>query len=201
MSGQTPSTAAVATVAGPVARRVQGLAPLDPASVLWGPAATCRCAPADNLALHRLVAAAPVGSVLVCDARGDGDHGYFGDLLALDARGRGLAGLVIDGAVRDSTGIVELGFPVFHRGTAPAPGAKNDPGLVGEPVEVGGARVEPGDVVVADRDAILVVVAAEWPAVAARAEALEAREDELRAALERGERLSDLLGLDVGAES
>ena len=201
MSGRAPSTAAVATVAGTAARRIAGLVPLAGASGVCGAAATCRCAPADNLALHRLVASAPAGSVLVCDARGDGDHGYFGDLLALDAHGRGLAGLVIDGAVRDTAAIVELGFSVLHRGTAPAPGAKSDPGLVGEPVQIGETPVAPGDIVVADGDAILVVAAAEWPAIAARAEALEAREDELRAALERGERLSDLLGLDVGAES
>lgn len=200
MNGRTPSTAAVAT-AGPAARRMHGLAALDPSSVLCAPAATCTCAPADNLALHRLVASAPAGAVLVCDAGGDGDHGYFGDLLALDARRRGLAGLVIDGAVRDTAAIVDLGFPVFHRGTAPAPGAKSDGGVVGESVEVGGARVEPGDVVVADRDAVLVVAAADWPEVAARVIALEAREDDLRAALERGERLSDLLGLDLGGET
>ena len=134
----------------------------------------------------------------MCDARGDGEHGYFGELLALDARGRGLAGLVIDGAVRDTAAIVEVGFPVFHCGTAPAPAAKSDPGAVGEAVEVGAARVEPGDVVVADRDGVLVVAAAEWPDVAARAEALEAHEAELRDALARGERLGELLGLDLG---
>lgn len=201
MSGRTLSTAAVATVAGPAARRVRGLAPVGPMSVLCGPAATCRCAPADNLALHRLVASAPVGSVLVCDAGGDGEHGYFGDLMALDARERGLAGLVIDGAVRDTAAIVDLGFPVFHRGTAPVPGAKSAAGAIGTSVELGGVPVAPGDVVVADRDAVLVVAAADWPDVEARAEALESREDELRAALERGARLSGLLELDLGAEA
>lgn len=198
MSGRIASTAAVATVAGPVARRIAGLAPLDPTSALCGPAATCRCAPADNLALHRLVASAPVGSVLVCDAGGDGEHGYFGELLALDAQGRGLAGLVIGGAVRDSTAIVEAGFPVFHLGTAPAPGAKSHPGEGGMPVEVGGSRVVPGDIVVADRDAVLVVAAAGWPDVLARAGALEEREHQLREALARGERLGEILGLDLG---
>lgn len=200
MSGRTLSTAAVATVAGSLARRVRGLTPVDPASALCGPAATCRCAPADNLALHRLVASAPAGSVLVCDAGGDGERGYFGDLMALDARQRGLAGLVIDGSVRDTATIAELGFPVFHRGTAPVPGDKVAAGAVGRPVEIGGVTVAPGGVVVADRDAVLVVPAADWPGVAACAEELEAREDELRAALVRGERLADLLGLDLGAE-
>lgn len=195
---RTPSTAAVATVAGGLARRAHGLMPVDPSAALCGPAATCRCAPGDNLALHRLVASASSGSVLVCDAGGDGDHGYFGELLALDALGRGLAGLVIDGAVRDTAAIVEAAFPVFHRGTAPAPGAKGDPGTIGEAVEVGGARVEPGDLLVADRDGVLVVASAEWADVAARAEALEVHEEEVREALARGERLGDLLGLDLG---
>lgn len=194
------TAAAVATVGGSAVRRISGLIPLLTGAALCGPAATCRCAPRDNLALHRLVASAPAGSVLVCDGGGETERGYFGDLMALDARNRGLAALVIDGAVRDSTGVAALGFPVFHRGLAPVPCAKERVVSVGEPVEVGGVAVAPGDVVVADADAVLVVAAAEWPAVEAAALDLEKREEELRAALERGERLADLLGIDLGGE-
>ena len=159
----------------------------------------CRCEPGDNLALHALVALAPAGAVLVCDAGGDEEHGYFGELLALDARGRGLAGLVIDGAVRDSAAIVTTGFPVFHRGTAPAPCAKSAVASVGAPIAIGDVAITPGDVVVADSDAVLVVAASDWPSVRERVDELEAKEDELRRALERGERLADLLGLELEA--
>lgn len=135
--------------------------------------------------------------MLVCGASGDGDHAYCGELMALDARNRGLAGLVVDGAVRDAAALASFGWPVFHRGLAPAQCAKTSVGSVGEPVELSGVLVVPGDVVVADRDGVLVVARAEWPNVEARALALEADEDEIRAALARGARLGDLLGLDL----
>lgn len=194
------ATASVATAGGPAARRIAGLSRLGPTGMVTGLAATCTCAPGDNLALHRLVATAPVGAVLVCAVGGDAGHGYFGELLALDARNRGLASLVIDGAVRDADAIEALGFPVFHRGLAPEPCTKETAPSVGEPVEVSGVAVAPGDVVVADRDAVLVVAGAEWPSVAARSSAIEADEEELRVSIARGERLADLLGLDLGGE-
>lgn len=194
------TTASVATVGGSAARRIPGLAALTHGAVVVGPASTCRCAPRDNLALHRLVARAPAGSVLVCGAGGETERGHFGDLMALDARSRGLAGLVIDGAVRDATAVAASGFPVFHLGLAPVPCAKERALSVGEPVEVARVLVTPGDVVVADADAVLVVARADWPAVEAAALELEAREKGLREALARGERLGDLLGLDLGAE-
>ncbi len=195
------TAAAVATVGGPASRRIPGLTPLFAGGVVYGPAATCRCAPRDNLALHRLVASAPAGSVLVCDGAGETERGYFGDLMALDARNRSLVGLVIDGAVRDSAGIAALGFPVFHRGLAPVACAKERAVSVGKPVEIGGVAVAPGDVVVADADAVLVVSGGDWPAVHAAALELEKREERLRAALERGEQLADLLGIDLGDEA
>lgn len=198
MSGARLSTPAVATVAGAAARRVPGLQPVDPASSLCAPAATCRCAPGDNLALHRLLFSAPAGSVLVCAAGGDVEHGYFGELASADAVNRGLGGLVIDGAVRDAAAVEESGFPVFARGLAPHQCAKDVAHSVGEPVELAGVRVALGDIVVADRDGVVVVAAADWPTVAREAEALEAREVELRAAIARGERLADLLGVDLG---
>jgi 4-hydroxy-4-methyl-2-oxoglutarate aldolase len=192
------ATASIATVSAS-GRRLLEIAPLDGSMALLGPAATCRCAPGDNLALHRLLAAAPAGCVLVCETGGEPERAYFGALMAREARSRGVAGLVLDGPVRDASALAVLGFPVFHRGLAPAPCAKAAAPSVGEPVELGGVSVSPGDIVVADRDAVLVVAREEWPAVEARARALEASEDELRAALARGERLGELLGLDLGA--
>lgn len=201
MTGDVLSTAAVATVAGSAARRVVALGQLAPDSTLLGPAATCSCAPGDNLSLHRLLASAPVGSVLVCAAHADTEHGYFGELMALDAINRGIVGLVVDGAVRDSACVVASGLPVFHRGLAPAPCTKARVDSVGEPVELDGVAVAPGDMVVADRDAVLLVTRAEWADVEARARALETEEVELRAALARGERLGDLLALDLASDS
>lgn len=186
------STPEVVAAAGS-ARFVEGLAPITLAAAVCGPAATCACAPGDNLALHRLLEQAPEGSVLVV-AAGTG-CAYFGELMAMYAEYRGLQGLVIDGAVRDGGTLATLGFPVFHRGLDPVGPVKERAVSVGEPVTVGGVEIAPGDQVVADSDAILVVAAADWPAVAARAQAIRDHEDELRVELIQGAHLADLLEL------
>ncbi len=183
--------------AGDAAHAIAGLSPLYGSAALCGPATTCACAPGDNLALHRALLAAGPGEVLVCDAGGNGDVGHFGELMALDAQGQGISGLVIDGAVRDSAAVAELGFPVFHVGLAPRASAKEHVRSVGEPVALRGVRVEPGDQIVADRDAVLVVRRDAWPAVQAGAEAQRDREIAIRAELARGRRLADLISLPV----
>lgn len=189
------TTADVATAADGAAREIPGLEGLSPASSLCGPAVTCRCAPGDNLALHGLLYSAPAGAVLVCDAGGRRDAGYFGELMATEALNRGLAGLVLDGAVRDGAALLELGFPVFHRGFAPGRCAKSEAPSIGKEVELAGIPVAPGDQIVADRDAVVVVSRLSWPAVEVGARALRADEAALRTALARGERLAELIGL------
>jgi 4-hydroxy-4-methyl-2-oxoglutarate aldolase len=176
-------------------RQISGLRPLLPSTVLAGPAFTCRCAPMDNLALHRALMAAPRGSVLVCDAGGRVDGGYFGELMATDAINRGLRGLVIDGSFRDSAQLVELGFPVFGRATAPVSCAKQDAGTVGAPVRIAGVAIAPGDRIVGDADALVVVAHDDWPTVEEAARAVQRREDEIAARLARGETLAAILGL------
>jgi 4-hydroxy-4-methyl-2-oxoglutarate aldolase len=174
---------------------VPGLTPLTIAASLCGPAATCACAPGDNLAVHRLLEQAPEGSVLVVDAGGRTDCGHFGELTAMDAEYRGIVGLVIDGAIRDGGALAELGFPVFHGGFAPAGSVKERALSVNEPVTIGGVEIAPGDQVVADSDAILVVAAADWPAVAIEAQKIRDAEDELRIGLVQEQHLSELLDL------
>jgi 4-hydroxy-4-methyl-2-oxoglutarate aldolase len=142
-----------------------------------------------------LLARAPAGSVLVVDAGGRTDCGHFGELAAMDAEYRELQGLVIDGAIRDGGIVAVLGFPVFHRGFAPGGCVKERVASIGEPVTVAAVEVAPGDQVVADSDAILVVSAADWPAVEAEANAIRAAEDDLRTALNQGTHLADLLDL------
>ncbi len=185
------STAAVLQASGGRAEVVSGLAHLTLMDAICGPAATCACAPADNLALHRLLQAAPEGAALVVDAGGRTDGGYFGELMAMDAEERGVQGLVIAGSIRDGGLIAVLGFPVFHSGFAPATCAKELAPSVGEPVEVGGITIAEGDQIVADSDAVLVVAAADWPAVEATARELQAVEDDLRTHILQGGRLAD----------
>jgi len=185
----------VLQAAGGAARFVEGLTPITATVAVCGPAATCACAPGDNLAVHRLLEQAPEGSVLVVDAGGRTDCGHFGELAAMDAEFREIQGLVIAGAIRDGGALAMLGFPVFHGGFAPGGPVKERVLSLNEPVTIGGIEIAPGDQVVADSDAILVVAAADWPAVAARAQAIREAEDDLRTALNQGARLSELLDL------
>jgi len=189
------STPEVLQAAGGAARFVEGLTPITVTVAVCGPAVTSACAPGDNLAIHRLLEQAPEGSVLVVDAGGRTDCGHFGELAAMDAEYHEIQGLVIDGAIRDGGALAALGFPVFHGGFAPASCVKERVVSIGEPVTIGGVEIAPGDQVIADSDAILVVAAADWPAVEARAQAIQEAEDEIRIALNQGQRLADLLDL------
>lgn len=123
-----------------------------------GPAFPARGTVGDNLALQHAVREAPAGSVIVFDG-GGGQYGYFGEILATIALVRGVAGLVIDGTVRDVEEIAAMGFPVFARGIAMRHAAKVDAGTRGQQVQVGHRTVRPDDVVVGDSDGVIVVPA------------------------------------------
>jgi 4-hydroxy-4-methyl-2-oxoglutarate aldolase len=123
-----------------------------------GPAFPARGERGDNLALQYAVREAPAGSVIVYDG-GGGEFGYCGEILASIASVRGVAGLVIDGTVRDIDEIAAMGFPVFARGIAMRHADKRDPGARGAPVMLGQRTVRMGDVVVADTDGVVVVPA------------------------------------------
>jgi len=104
-------------------------------------------------------------------------------------------GLVIGGSIRDGGLIAVVGFPVFHLGFAPVTCVKEVAPSVGDPVVVGGVTIAPGDQIVADSDAVLVVAAADWAAVEAAARELQAHEDDLRTHILRGGRLAEQLEL------
>ncbi|MCT2581841.1 RraA family protein [Actinophytocola gossypii] len=145
-----------------------GLRPVWRGARLAGPAFTVRAAPGDNLAVQLGVRAAPAGSVLVVDGAGE-RVGYWGEILTEIAVQRGLAGLVIDGTVRDVDEIERTGFPVFSRGVAMRHAAKRDRGELGGVLDLAGRRVRPGDVVVADTDGVAVVPHEQLDAVLAGA--------------------------------
>jgi 4-hydroxy-4-methyl-2-oxoglutarate aldolase len=175
--------------------------PLDPAirpltasSRVAGPALTVRCATGDNLAIHRAVAGAPAGSVLMVDAGAEA-AGYWGEILTVAAQARGIAGLVIDGGVRDTERIVELDFPVWSRFVAIRGCTKVDPGEVGGRVTVGLIEVGSGDIVVADGDGIVVIPAPSVPTVLEAAGRRMTREAAVIERLRAGELTIDLLDL------
>lgn len=134
------------------------------------------------------------GDIIVGDC-GGAPWGYWGDLMSLAAKVRGIAGAVLDGGVRDTTEIVRRGFPVWARHVSVRGTVKETPGRVGEPVVCGGIVVEREDLVVADQDGVVVIPAARVTEVLGVARRRQAHELELARKLEAGVSTLDLLGL------
>jgi 4-hydroxy-4-methyl-2-oxoglutarate aldolase len=163
-----------------------GMKPIDPTVRLAGPALTVDARPADNLILHYAVLKAKPGDVLVVDAKGFMEAGPWGDVLTLQAMKLGIAGLVINGCVRDANLIIDLKFPVFCRGLSIKGTGKNQPGKVNVPITIGDAVIRPGDIVVGDRDGLVVVAQDEVDMAIANSLAREQKEVKQREAIEAG---------------
>lgn len=133
------------------------VAALRPSMKLAGPALTVDVRPGDNLMIHAAMALARPGDVLVIDGKGDRTAALMGTIMMTACKQLGVAGVVIDGAVRDSLEIEEMGFPVFCAGTNPNGPTKNVPGRIGHPITCGGVQVCSGDLVVADADGVVVI--------------------------------------------
>ena len=167
-------------------------------SRLAGPALTVLCPPGDNLMIHVAVARAQAGAVLVAQCH-DARYGVWGEVLTVAAKARGIAGLVLDGSVRDLGAIQRLGFPVFARGTALPGTTKSARGAVGVVTSCGGAPVWPGDLIVADESGIVVIRLQEAEHILARAEERCRKEATMMDELRGGRTTMDLLGLDERA--
>ncbi|WP_137111359.1 RraA family protein [Rhodobacter sp. SY28-1] len=188
--------------AWPAARLVAApIRPLSPGMTLAGTALPVRCRPGDNLALHLAIAEARPGDVLVVDYGGSLESGPFGEIMALACQKRGIAGMVIDGAVRDSAQIAELGFPVFARGLNIRGTVKQDAGRIGAPVTLAGVEIAADDLVLADADAILVLKARDLAPALAAAQSRAEREARMMERLRAGETTLSILGLSGKAPS
>ena len=174
------------------------LKPAWPGALLAGRAVTVGCPPGDNLAVHVAVASAPPASVLVVDVDGRRELGYWGEVLTTAAEARGVAGLVIDGCVRDVAALESHRFPVFSTGIALPGAVKTGPGTVGAPVTVGDVDVASGDWIVADGDGVVVVAADELDAVLVAGRARAAKEQGMFDRLRDGATTIELLELDPG---
>jgi 4-hydroxy-4-methyl-2-oxoglutarate aldolase len=172
-----------------------------PGSRVAGPARTVRCGQDDNLMVHAAIAEAEAGEVLVLTMPEPRPVALVGDLLATQAKGRGVAGLLVDAAVRDVEELRELGLPIWARHVRVRGADKKVPGSIGEAVEVGGATIRQGDVVVLDADGAVVVERERVGEVLAAAHARAAREEEKRAKLQAGALSYDLDGLRRLVES
>ena len=167
---------------------------------LIGPALPVECGPADILPLLAALSEITPGDVLVVATGGWRGCAALGDLVTGMARNAGAAGIVTDGMVRDLDGLAEVGLPVFGVGVNPNSPYSSGPGRVGYPVDLGGRRVGPGDIVVGDRDGVVTIPVADIGAVetalGAVREAEAGLEAEVRAGLKVPEAIRSLLESD-----
>ena len=190
--------AGTATVHEAIGRRGfvgSDIRPIQQGARVAGSAITVSSHPGDNIMIHAAVEMCREGDILVVVNTAPSTHGMFGDLLASSVMARGVRGLVIDAGVRDTLDLRQMGFPVWSRHVSCQGTVKSTPGSVNTPVTLGGVIIEPGDIVCADDDGVVIVRRdqADW-ALGLTNERL-ANETRMRERLRAGELGVDIYGL------
>ena len=170
--------------------------PISPGITLTGQARTVTAMVGDNGAMHVAIGLAEPGDILVVDSRAHVDTAVWGGIMTRAAMKRGIAGLVIDGAVRDVAEIRELGFPVFAAGAVPAGPSKGFGGVIDGAISCAGCPVHPGDLVIGDDDGVAIVPLAREKELLAASQAKIAQEEATMAEIEAGELTYKRLGLE-----
>jgi 4-hydroxy-4-methyl-2-oxoglutarate aldolase len=161
-----------------------------------GPAVTVQAAAGENGTIHRALEIAEPGSVLVMSSGGNLERAVWGGVLAHAAVARRIAGVVVDGAVRDVSELMEIGIPTYACGRTPLGPHKAWPGRIGIPVACGDVIVSPGDIVIGDLDGVAVIPSAAEEKIYDEAEARLTLEQQWLERIARGESTVRILGLD-----
>jgi 4-hydroxy-4-methyl-2-oxoglutarate aldolase len=187
--------------AGRIGALPAAIKPVASDMTLAGPAFTVHCPALSNLQIHHALYHAEPGDVLVVHVSGGVEAGYWGDILNEAAMACGLGGLVIDGGVRDSAGLASAAFPVFSNGVCIRGTGKDYDATawLQQPVLIGDITVHPGDMVVGDRDGVVVIPGEQAVAAVAAGQRREADEAAKIAAIRQGKRTLDLYGFADGA--
>ncbi len=162
------------------------LRPMHRSGQLAGPALTLKSRPGDNLMLHKAIDMAEPGDVIVVDAGGELTNSLFGELMLSYAVKRGVAGLVINGAIRDAEALYERNVPVFAAGVTHRGPYKDGPGEIGFPIAIDGMLIEPGDLILGDWDGLVAVPYADVETVYKATKAKQEAETKQMADIEKG---------------
>ncbi|WP_191567270.1 RraA family protein [Metabacillus idriensis] len=153
---------------------------------LVGTAFTIKTRPGDNLMVHKAIDLAEPGDVIVVDAGGDMTNAIFGEIMMRMAKKRGIAGVVVDGAIRDVAAISKDVFPVYAKGVTHRGPYKDGPGEINVPVSIGGIIINPGDIIVGDEDGIAVVPLEEAEDVIRRVRSQQELEENILQSIQEG---------------
>ena len=175
---------------------VVAIQPLDPMSKMCGRAVTVQCEPDDNLGVLHALDHAQKGDVLVISCSGGSAAAVWGELLSTAAQCRGLAGTIVDGAVRDVCEIKAMAYAVFSRCTNGRRARKEKPGIHNIPIRCGSIIIQPGDIVFADANGILAVPATALEEILVKVGSIAQKESEIKEQLLSGVEILDILELE-----
>lgn len=170
--------------------------PIAPGTKLVGVAMTVLCFPADNITVHKALTLAEAGDVLVVAGHGI-TSAMWGAQFTFQARLKGVAGVVIDGSVRDVAEIRQANFPCFARIISPMGSAKETPGSINIPIECGGIIVRPGDIVIGDDDGVVVVPPDKAVEVLNKAKERQAKEEDMKRIFKQGKSSFEIYGFNA----
>jgi 4-hydroxy-4-methyl-2-oxoglutarate aldolase len=190
------STATIHEALGRTGNLPSAIKPINQKMKVCGPAYTVKTMPCDNVLLHRAYAYAKAGDVIVANCSGFYEAGYWGDLMSLGAKTKDISGLVIDGCVRDADDIEAMDFAVFSRGLCIHGTTNFGDGTLNETISIGNIIINPGDIIVGDRDGVVVVPQNRIEEAIEKSKAREEKEEKVREQLREGKTSLQIYGWD-----